>query len=185
MIKLLLLLSSRQKVTTAAHCGVRWTWVCCLLLRFTRFRFRFGFFRGCRRRSWWCVTRWGRRMIGAAHWRGRCRFGCGGCSRSSCSVAFAFEALLTPQVAAVFEHVACHVVKCPIGAFSWPICASRHLAGYKRGYLKEFIRIYYYAIAHFNKAVVKWERMSNRILPSLLILSIVRKRLHDKLIDVV
>lgn len=72
----------------------------------------------------------------------------------------AFEAFLSSQVTAVLEHVAGIWVKGPETAFARLIRRARNL----------------------QKAVVETERMSNRVLPSLLVLPIVGKQVHDELI---
>ena len=36
---------------------------------------------------------------------------------------------------------------------------------------------------YFKEAVVETERVANRVLPSLLVLSVVRKEVHDELVD--
>ena len=74
---------------------------------------------------------------------------------------FDFEALLSSQVAAVLEHVAAVGMQRPVGTFSRPLRTSRYL----------------------HEAIVERERMSNRVLPTLLILSIVRVSILNVLID--
>lgn len=52
-------------------------------------------------------------------------------------------------------------MKGPEGTFSWLVGCTRYL----------------------NKAIVERQRMSNRVLPALLVLSVERKQVHNKLID--
>ncbi len=73
----------------------------------------------------------------------------------------ALEALLTPQVAAVLKHVARLGMQRPVAALARSLRTSRHL----------------------DKAVVEAQRVSDRVLPALLILAVVGKQVHDELVD--
>lgn len=71
-----------------------------------------------------------------------------------------FESLLTSKIATIFKHVTRVRMQCPETALAWLVRSSRY----------------------FEEAVVETERVTNGVLPSLLILSIVRKEVHDKLV---
>lgn len=71
-----------------------------------------------------------------------------------------FESLLTPKIATIFKHVTRVRMKRPKRPFSGFFGSS----------------------GNFEEAVVETERVANGVLPSLLILSIVRKEVHDKLV---
>lgn len=75
--------------------------------------------------------------------------------------ALDLEALLATQVTPVLEHVARVRVQRPERAFAGLVGRARHL----------------------DEAVVEAETVSNAVLPSLLVLSIVWKQVHDELID--
>ena len=72
-----------------------------------------------------------------------------------------FESFSPTQKWTIFKHVATFWMKCPIGTFSWLVCSTRY----------------------FYETVIETEIMSQRILPSLSIFSVIRKSLHNKLIN--
>ncbi len=82
-------------------------------------------------------------------------------TRFLAQVLVALEALLPPQIAAVFEHVAGIGVKGPKRAFARLIRGARH----------------------FQEAVVEGQRVADRVLPALLVLSVKREKVHYPLID--
>lgn len=71
------------------------------------------------------------------------------------------EPLLSPQITPVLEHIARLGMQRPVGALARSIGTARH----------------------FDEAVVERERVSDGVLPTLLILTIVGKQVHDELID--
>lgn len=71
------------------------------------------------------------------------------------------EALLPAKVAAVLEHVTAVGVQCPVASFARSVRRARN----------------------FDEAVVEGEAVPNGVLPSLLVLSVERKQVHYKLID--
>ena len=81
----------------------------------------------------------------------------------SCSITFTFETFLTSQITSVLEHIASHIVQSPV----WTFARSFWTAWY------------------FDKTIVETQRMSDGILPSLLILTIEWKCFHYVLINVV
>lgn len=71
------------------------------------------------------------------------------------------EALLSPEIATVFEHVAAVGVQCPVATFAGSVGRARH----------------------FDETVVEGKTVPNGVLPSLLVLSVERKQVHYKLIN--
>jgi len=71
------------------------------------------------------------------------------------------EALATPQKAAVVEHVAAGWVQRPVAALTGPIGSPGQL----------------------DEAVVEGKIVTQRVLPALCVLAVVRKPIGDKLID--
>lgn len=73
----------------------------------------------------------------------------------------ALEALLPSQIAAVFEHVPGVGMKGPERTFAWLIRGTRD----------------------FQETVVEGQRVADRVLPALLVLSVKREKVHYPLVD--
>ena len=71
------------------------------------------------------------------------------------------KTFLSPEVTSVFKHVSRLRMKSPKGSFARLVRSSRN----------------------FDKAIIEGKRMTYRVLPSLLILTIVWEVIHDKLIN--
>ena len=72
------------------------------------------------------------------------------------------ETLATAQEGAVLEHVDGVRVQGPVGAFARPVRSSRH----------------------FEEAIVEGKVVTQRVLPALRVLPVVRESLHDVAVDV-
>jgi len=72
-----------------------------------------------------------------------------------------FETFSASQKAAVVEHVAAGRVQCPVAALARPVRSTRQ----------------------FNETVVERKIVPKRVLPALCVLTIVRKPIHDELIN--
>jgi len=78
-------------------------------------------------------------------------------------LARTFEPFLSAQIAAVLEHVARVGVQRPVAALARAVSGPRD----------------------FDEAVVERQTVSDRVLPALLVLPVVRKQVHDELVDLV
>lgn len=72
-----------------------------------------------------------------------------------------FETFLPPQVATVFEHIPRIWMEAPEGPFTRLIRCP----------------------GHFDETIVERQGVSDGVLPSLLVLTVEREQIHDKLID--
>jgi len=81
----------------------------------------------------------------------------------SCTTATVstLKSFLTSKVTTVLKHVTRIRMERPKRSFSWLVWGPWD----------------------FDEAIVEGQRVTNRILPSLLVLTIIRKEVHDELID--
>jgi len=91
---------------------------------------------------------------------GRRVLGRNGRSRTTATVS-TLKSFLTAKVTTVLKHVTRIRMERPKRSFSWFVWSPRD----------------------FDEAIVEGQRVTNGILPSLLILTIVGKEIHDELID--
>jgi hypothetical protein len=84
-----------------------------------------------------------------------------GCHLSRLELAERLEPLSAPQEAAVLEHVPTHWMQGPVAALARPVWAAWDL----------------------DKTVIEGQVMSQRVLPSLRVLPVIREPIHDELVD--
>lgn len=75
--------------------------------------------------------------------------------------AWTFEALLSAQIAAVLEHITGVRVQRPVAAFARSVSGPRN----------------------FDETIVERQAVSDGVLPALLVLSVIRKQVHDESVD--